>query len=94
MSKIEILRDEFQTKQDAVLSAFTKVQFATANAHNSQWDSVSIKALEEAASNFSTTVFMAARACASIVVAMASSDLPPHGPSPAELTGDMASQAE
>ena len=86
MSKIDILRDEFHAKQDAALAAFAKVQFATATAFNNQWDSVSIKALEEAASNFSTTVFMASRACASIVVAMASVDMPPTGPSPAELT--------
>lgn len=89
MSKIEILRTEFHARQDAVLAAFAKVQFATAHAHNSQWDSVSIKALEEAANNFSTTVSLTARSNATIVVAMASVDMPPTGPSPAELTSSV-----
>jgi hypothetical protein len=86
MSKIEILRDEFQIKQDAVLAAFARVQFAITNAHSNQWDSISLQALEEASSNFSTTVLMTSRACSSIVLAMAGTNIRPTGPSPAELT--------
>ena len=86
MSKIEKLRDEFHTKQDAVLAAFVRVQFAITNAHGNQWDSLSIQALEEASNNFSTTVLMASRACASVVLAIAGPNIRPTGPSPAELT--------
>jgi hypothetical protein len=89
MSKIEKLREESKNKQNEALACFAKVQFATMNADNSRWDSVSTKALEEAINNFSLSVHWIGHAEAAIVVAMASVDMPPPGPSPAELTSQM-----